>query len=73
MGWVFAEILCHSLNFVNMRELQLRLYFFPTKFYKSIYCLESLLQNFSISFLLSHMFPWMNKYSFLHKIFFSIV
>ena len=31
-------------------------------------CMESLLQNF-ISFLRSHMFPWMNKFIFTENIF----
>ena len=50
--------LCHSFSFENIRVV-VEVIYFPFKFYKKIYFMESLLRNFFISFfiLLSHMFP----------------
>ena len=61
--------LCHSFNFVNMRFV-VKVIFFGTYFSllnstRRFTFMESLLQNIVISFfLLSHMFPWMNKFRF---------
>ena len=64
--WVFVEVsqIFHSLNFVNMRFV-VKVKFFPIKFYKKIYFHGNFITTFFLfSFLLSHMFPWMNKFLF---------
>ena len=59
--WVFAERLRQSFNFANMR-FAVKVIFFGTyisllNFTRKFTFMESLLQNFIISFLLSYMFP----------------
>ena len=53
--WVIAEVLCHGFNFVNMR-IVVKVIFFGTYFSLSnsirrFSFIESLLQDFAISFL----------------------
>ena len=55
---VFVELLCHS--FMRFAKV----IFFPMKLYKKIYLHGKFIIEFIIEFLflLSHMFPWMNKF-----------
>ena len=61
----FTRSLYQSFSFENMRVVA-EVIFFPIRFYRKIYFIENLLQNFVFSFfiLLSRMFPWMNKFLF---------
>ena len=64
--------LCHSFKFINMRFVR-NVTFFPIKSTKRFTFMEILLKNFVISFLLSHMFPWLNKFLLTeNKQFFSL-
>ena len=55
---VFVEVLCHS--FMRFAKVM----FFPMKLFKKIYLHGKFVIEFIIEFLflLSHMFPWMNKF-----------
>ena len=61
--------LCHSFKFINMRFVR-NVTFFPIKSTKRFTFMEILLKNFVISFLLSHMFPWLNKFLLTENNFF---
>ena len=58
---VFVEVLCHG--FMRFAKV----IFFPMKLYKKIYLHEQFIIEFR--FLLSHMFPWMNKFLITENIF----
>ena len=62
---VFVEVLCHS--FMRFAKV----IFFPMKLYKKIYLHGKFIIEFIIEFLflLSHMFPWMNKFLITENIF----
>ena len=53
--------LYHSFNFVNMRFV-VKVIFFPIKFYKKIYFHGNFITKFHFFFLLSYIFPWINKF-----------
>ena len=55
---VFVEVLCHS--FMRFAKV----IFFPMKLYKKIYLHGKFIKEFILKFLflLSRMFPWMNKF-----------
>ena len=59
---VFVEVLCHSF---------MRFIFFPMKLYKKIYLHGKFIIEFitEFLFLLSHMFPWMNKFLIAENMF----
>ena len=65
---VFVEVLCYKFNFVNMRFV-VKVIFFGTYF--SLLILQEDLFPWKVAnkillfpLLLSHMFPWMNKFLF---------
>ena len=58
---VFVEVLCHS--FMRFGKVM----FFPMKLYKKIYLHGKFIIEFL--FLLSHMFPWMNKFLITENMF----
>ena len=62
---VFVEVLCHS--FMRFAKV----IFFPMKLYKKIYLHGKFIIEFIIEFLflLSHMFPWMNKFLITENMF----
>ena len=60
--------ICHSFSFANMRFL-VKVIFFLLNPTRRFTFMESLLQNFVISFFTSHMFPWMNKFLFTENSF----
>ena len=62
---VFVEVLCHS--FMRFAKV----IFFPMKLYKKIYFHGKFIIEFILEFLflLSHMFPWMNKFLITENMF----
>ena len=62
---VFVEVLCHS--FMRFAKV----IFFLMKLYKKIYLHGKFIIEFIIKFLflLSHMFPWMNKFLITENMF----
>ena len=72
---VFVEDLCHRFNFVNMR-FAVKVIFFGTYF--SLLILQDLFSRkvcykmLLFLFLLSHMFPWMNRFLFTENNFLPI-
>ena len=62
---VFVEVLCH--RFMRFAKV----IFFLTKLYKKIYLHGKFIIEFIIEFifLLSHMFPWMNKFLITENMF----
>ena len=62
---VFVEVLCHS--FMRFAKV----IFFPMKLYKKVDLHGKFIIEFIIEFLslLSHMFPWMNKFLITENMF----
>ena len=62
---VFVEVLCHS--FMRFAKVS----FFPMKWCKKIYLHGKFIVEFIIEFLflLTHMFPWVNKFLIAENLF----